>query len=303
MGGGVDLGTIEGILIEPGAGSRSALREILWQAGVRKILQMEEMPAPDTAELANADMIVIGVDASAPDAVALIGSVRHRASVANPFATIFATQFEPTHERIAGAMSAGVDTVLNKPLSIAALRQRMAAHVASRRDWLVSASYIGPIRATGQGSGPGTRLPAPHVVQMKATGATTDAIRVAVDIAWTDVARQRVLHTAYQIAFRVARVEAVPTDRQAQADLKGVGALVRDLMPRIEPAELRFEAQIAADELLARLSGLPASGVARATSLDAAVRLAAEILCLSVGKGQPDRAAVEVRAAALAGVQ
>lgn len=304
MGGGpLNLGSVEGILIEPGAGSRSALREILWQVGVRKILQVEDVPPAGSDELANVDMIVIGVDDPGPDAVAMIGNVRQRASAANPFATVFATQFEPTHERIAGALAAGADTVLNKPLSIATLRQRMAVHVAGPRDWLVSASYIGPARASGPGSGSGTRIAAPHVVRMKATGVPADEIRVAVDSAWTDVARQRLLHSAYQIGFRVARAEAAPADLQVLADLKGVAALVRDLMPRVEPQERRFEAQVAADELLARIRNLPVSDAARRASLDAAVRLAAEILCLSVGKGQPERAAAEIRAAARAGVQ
>lgn len=299
----MNLGVVESLVIEPGAGSRSVLREILWQAGMRRVTQLDDVPAADATELANADMILIGVDAPGPAALQMIGRIRHRASAANPFASVFATQFEPTPERVSGALAAGVDTILNKPVSLATLRQRITAHVAQPRDWLVSAGYIGPVRATGPGSGRGTRITAPHVVRLKATGASNDEIRIAVDTAWSDVARQRTLHTAYQVAFRVARAEAAPADPDAIADLKGLSALLRDLIPRIEPQDRRFEAQVAADELLARVSVLPAAVVPRAASLDAAVRLAAEILTIAVGKGQPDRAAAEIRAAARAGVQ
>jgi hypothetical protein len=297
----VDLGAIEGILIERGAGSRSALRDVLWQIGVRRILQFEEVPPAGLAELASVELIMIGLDAGAPNAVTMIKQVRHRASAANPFASIFATQFEPTRDTLVGALAAGADTVLNKPLSVAMLRDRMAAHIVAARNWLVSASYIGPERPSGPGSGAGTRVAAPHVMQLTAQGASTTSVQGAVDSAWVEVARHRALHTAYQIAFRVARVDAAPSDPEAIAELKPIAGMLRDLIPRIEPSDRRFEAQVAADELLARISVLPASMPARVGTLDAAVRLAAEILCFTVGKGQADRAAAEIRVAARSG--
>jgi DNA-binding NarL/FixJ family response regulator len=298
----MNLSTTEGILIEPGAGSRSALREVMWRAGVRRIVQFDDMPSAKSEEFASADVILIGLDGTTPEALSIVRQVRQRVSAANPFAFVFATHFGPTRESIIGALEAGVDTVLGKPLSAATLSQHVAAQIASPRKWLVSSNYVGPERAAGPGSGQGTRLTAPHVLQLKTSGASSKEIQDAVRKTWTEVAQHRALHTAYQVGVWVARAEAAPTDPAAIADLKLLGPMLTDLMPQIEDPDRRFEAQIAADELLARVSNLPVAAAARVASLSPALVLAAQILCLTVGRGQVDRAVGEIRAVARSGL-
>lgn len=298
----MNLDTAEGILIEPGAGSRSALREVMWRTGVRRIVQFDDIPPVRSEELATADVILIGLDGATSEALSVIRKVRQWASTANPFAFVFATQFEPTREAIVGALEAGVDTVLGKPLSVATLRQHMTTQIAAPRQWLVSSGYVGPERRTGPGSGRGTRLAAPHLLQMKSAGVPVGQIQDAVRRTWTEVAQHRALHSAYQVGFWVARAEAAPTDPAAIADLKLLGPLLTELMPQIEDPDRRFEAQIAADELLARVSFLPAAAAARVASLTPALALAAKILCLTVGRGQVERAVGEIRAAVRSGL-
>jgi DNA-binding response OmpR family regulator len=166
----MDLSRTEAVLVELGAGSRSALREVIWRTGIRRIVQMNEIPSPKSEEFLNADVIVIGADGPGPESLSLIRQIRQSASTANPFAFVFATHFEPTREAISGALEAGVDMILGKPLSTAVLHQRMGVHLAAPRKWMVSSSYIGPERPAGPGSGTGTRLAAPHLLQMKAAG-------------------------------------------------------------------------------------------------------------------------------------
>jgi CheY-like chemotaxis protein len=298
----MNLDTTEGILIEPGAGSRSALREVMWRSGVRNIVQFDGIPSARAEEFATADMIVIGLDGTTPETLAIIRQIRQWASTANPFAFVFATQFEPTREAILGALEVGVDTVLGKPLSAATLRQHMTTQLATPRRWLVSSNYVGPERRTGPGSGKGTRLAAPHLLQLKSAGASAADIQDAVRRTWTDVAQHRALHSAYQVGFWVARAEAAPTDPATNADLKLLGPLLTELMPQIEDPDRRFEAQIAADELLARVSFLPVAATARVAALGPVMTLAAKILCLTVGGGQVDRAVTEIRAAVRSGL-
>ena len=211
---------------------------------------------------------------------------------------MFATHFEPTREAISGALEAGVDMILGKPLSTAVLHQRMGVHLAAPRKWMVSSSYIGPERPAGPGSGTGTRLAAPHLLQMKAAGARVEDIRAAVESTKAQVVQQRKLHLAYQTAFVVARAEVAPTDPAALAELKQLRPMIRELLPQIEDPDRRFGAQVAADELLARLSHLSSGAQATAMSYGPAVALAAQVFCLAVGRGQVHRAVTEIRAAA-----
>jgi DNA-binding response OmpR family regulator len=294
----MDLSRTEAVLVELGAGSRSALREVIWRTGIRRIVQMDEMPSPKSEEFLNADVILIGADGPGPESLSLIRQIRQSASTANPFAFVFATHFEPTREAITGALEAGVDMILGKPLSTAVLHQRMGVQMASARKWMVSSNYIGPERPAGPGSGQGTRLAAPHLLQMKAAGARVEDIRAAVESTKAQVVQQRKLHLAYQTAFVVARAEVAPTDPAALAELKQLRPMIQELLPQIEDPDRRFEAQIAADELLARLSHLSSGAEANAMSYGPAVALAAQVFCLSVGRGQVERAVTEIRAAA-----
>lgn len=292
----VDLSKTEAVLVELGAGSRSALREVVWRTGIRRIVQMDEIPSPKSEEFLNADVILIGADGPGPESLSLIRKIRQSASTANPFAFVFATHFEPTREAITGALEAGVDMILGKPLSTAVLHQRMGVQMASPRKWLVSSNYIGPERPAGPGSGTGTRLA--DLLQLKAAGARVEDIRAAVESSKAQVVEQRKLHLAYQTAFVVARAEVAPTDPAALAELKLLRPMIQELLPQIEDPDRRFEAQIAADELLARLSHLASGVQANAMSYGPAVTLAAQVFCLAVGRGQVERAVTEIRAAA-----
>jgi hypothetical protein len=86
----MDLSRTEAVLVELGAGSRSALREVIWRTGIRRIVPMNEIPSPKSEEFLDADVIVIGADGPGPESLSLIRQIRQSASTANPFAFVFA---------------------------------------------------------------------------------------------------------------------------------------------------------------------------------------------------------------------
>ena len=152
---------IELLLVEPVPAARRLLRDMLQGAGIARVREAEtHAQALDMLRRDPADgMILDWADEVA--GAAFLTVVRGTAELFNPFLPVIVTMANPTAPRAFAARDSGADEILAKPLSLAALHDKLAALMTSPRDLVLARAFVGPTRrrrmvgAPEQRRGPG----------------------------------------------------------------------------------------------------------------------------------------------------
>ena len=93
----VNFGEVAVLLADPDKGSRSAIREILFERGCRNFRMGSTLAEIDEAlREGRADMLICGTEFPDGDACKFIAAIRHSEIGANPFIPVIATTWDPT---------------------------------------------------------------------------------------------------------------------------------------------------------------------------------------------------------------
>jgi DNA-binding NarL/FixJ family response regulator len=137
----------EALIYDPAASHRSATRAALQAFGFGKV---------DVA--GHTEALLAALDSSAPDLVIcdisgneaelcdLIQSVRQGLRGKNPFALIMATTWKSDGGVVGLVLNSGADDLLVRPCSETQLTDRIRSLTERRKDFVVTADYIGPDR-------------------------------------------------------------------------------------------------------------------------------------------------------------
>ena len=168
MAGKASFDKVDLILIDPDLGARQSARIILHNAGFREMRQGETLELVTHILTTFMPDLLLCAD-SLPDGelADFVRRVRKHEVGNNPFLPVIAMLDTPTPELVQDLMDAGVDDVVTKPLSTAALLERINSLIHNRKPFIVTDEYVGPAR---KGDNTASAVKVPNTLRAKATG-------------------------------------------------------------------------------------------------------------------------------------
>ena len=97
------------------------------------------------------NLLIVKVDADCADGIPLIEQIRAGRTQAEQDTPIIAMTAAPTRQLVEQLRDHGVNEILALPLSAKALAARIQSVFEHPRDWIVSATYVGPDRRRRKG--------------------------------------------------------------------------------------------------------------------------------------------------------
>ncbi len=158
----------------------SVLKEIGFK-DVQDCKTLEE--ALDFLVISSPDLVIVDIDIDHDQVCAKISDIRNQVIGHNPFVVIIATTWNPSWGIIRRVLNAGADDIVNKPISVQLLLNRVSNLIRNRKEFIVTTSYVGPDRRSrdrirneeSEGVGIET-MPVPNSLRHKATGDVSAAV-------------------------------------------------------------------------------------------------------------------------------
>ncbi len=113
------------------------------------------------------DLLICSCDLPDGDFLSYIREIRQGTAGNNPFLPIITLVETPTPELVSRIIESGTDTVIAKPISTAQLLDRIDDIIEARKKFVVSDSYIGPMRRKDQAL---RGVEPPNLLRAKAEG-------------------------------------------------------------------------------------------------------------------------------------
>ena len=98
------------------------------------------------------DVFVLDLDIDTDTVCEMISDIRHSRLGDNPFVIIIGMTLNPEEPVIQFVLDTGTDDVVAKPVSATILTERIAYLTENRKEFVATAGYLGPQRATLQPS-------------------------------------------------------------------------------------------------------------------------------------------------------
>ena len=127
--------------------TRRLLKDALHMIGFRTIDDLGEVRNLEQAiQRSEPHLILIDMDEDRDFLCAALKDLRNDKSGTNPFVTIIALTWQPEEDAVEAVMSAGIDDIVTKPISGKILYDRVLNLIERRKDFVVTADYVGPDR-------------------------------------------------------------------------------------------------------------------------------------------------------------
>jgi DNA-binding response OmpR family regulator len=246
---------VEVVLFDPVVTNRSATRGALSGLGFRRIKTAFELQdAADRIKTQSVDLVIFEMWPDPEPVLALMHDIRQGRLGANPFAVIIATAWTLEGEVVKGVVQAGADDLMGRPFSNGFLGARIKQLVAGRKEFSITADYVGPDRRKDPPRDGSSRLfPVPNSLNLKsqnpANAAIIDAevaVSVAEACALINVEKSR--RNAFQILVLARLISegitsAVQGDKLL-AELQKVETLANEIIRRTDGTEFSTSYQI-----------------------------------------------------------
>lgn len=209
---GTDLNfsDIRMILGEANMEVRNAMRMAFQTLGFREVMDAHKVSTIEHAVSDNqVDLVICDIDLPDGDLTALTRRIRHHEIGDNPFVVIVATIGTPTRELIMKVIDSGADDLLIKPVSPAALMERITLQARHARHFVVTTSYIGPDRRKNARADaiPIPEIDVPNVIRAKAVEHLPPVeLQREIDDAINEINEQKMLRHSVQISWLVDRI-------------------------------------------------------------------------------------------------
>jgi len=226
---GIALDKVRVAHFDPNMRMRTLMRGMLLTTGFREIRECRSIQDIITLLETDAiDLLLIDIDTDTDEICKIVRDVREGKLGPDPYLVIMAMTWRPEQDMISRALQTGTDDLVAKPISTKVLAERTVNLVHNRRNFVVTASYVGPDRRTPDRHKPGDlpTIRVPNSLRFKAMG---DPAAVA-DVGALAAARE-VIKT-----HRVYRISAMISDK-ALALEQGIDGNKRAKIPN---ADLKF---------------------------------------------------------------
>jgi|GEM_PF-7094102 len=197
-----DFSQAKVVLVEPDSGVRRLIAAAMRSRSFDNVVvtdsigQLEDLAGTDLL-----DLIICDVETNGNAFVGFHNLIRKGGHGPNPYVSSIATTSDRTEDNIRAVINSGIDNILLKPLSVAAIIDRVMAIIASRKDFVVAAEYIGPdrrVRPRQQVSMP--LVTVPNTLKARAEGSYVEAqIKKDIAIANALINEQRTTQSAVLI--------------------------------------------------------------------------------------------------------
>ncbi|HEY1719951.1 MAG TPA: response regulator [Magnetospirillaceae bacterium] len=129
----------------------SAIKDSLGVRGLRKVVTCSGTDHLfDALDTEIVDLLLYDYDLLGNDFVDVMQRIRRKARGKNPFVIIVATVKDSAVETVRRLISAGVDDLIRKPVSVDRLFESLGNFSAKRKPFVVSYDYVGPTRRVGR---------------------------------------------------------------------------------------------------------------------------------------------------------
>jgi len=225
------------------------------------------------------DLLLYDYDLLGSDFVDVMQRIRRKARGKNPFVIIVATVRDSAVETVRRLISAGVDDLIRKPVSVDRLYDSLVNFSAKRKPFVVSYDYVGPTRRLGRRTedAPSQLIRVPNTLRSRAIEGVSDVdLQRMVDSAVASLDEKQLDSCGIEIdilARRIADSYGLPTNtHEDEQDIRGA-------LHRVE---------VVADDLRSR---------ARNTPLERVADLATMLIAISqrILRASSGRAPVEVQ--------
>jgi len=198
------------------------------------------------------DLLLYDYDLLGVDFVEIMQRIRRRARGRNPFVIIVATVRDSAVETVRRLISAGVDDLIRKPVSVERLFESFGNFSQKRKPFIVSYDYVGPTRRLGrrQGERAGQLIRVPNTLRSRAIEGVSDLdLQRMVDNAIASLDDKQLESCGIEIDILSRRVAdgygAVNNTHEDEQDIRGA-------LHRIE---------VVADDLRGRAAGTPSERI------------------------------------------
>jgi CheY-like chemotaxis protein len=143
------------LLVEPSGFTAKLVRETL-EGNLGVPLVLHASSGADGAGVlteTRLNLLVVKVDADCPDGMSLIERIRAGLGDVPEDLPIIAMTAAPTRQLVEQLRDHGVNEILALPLTAKALAGRIQSVFEHPRDWIVSATFVGPDRRRKKGAG------------------------------------------------------------------------------------------------------------------------------------------------------
>ncbi len=130
---------------------RQVLRGMLEMIGVRRFAAASDADsALDQIQRFNPDLIITDWNMPPTDGLGMVRKLRTDPSTPNPFVPVIMVTGYTEEHRVLEARDGGITEFLAKPVTAAALYERLRAVVEDHRNWVRCSGFIGPDRRRGR---------------------------------------------------------------------------------------------------------------------------------------------------------
>ncbi|MCE9524220.1 MAG: hypothetical protein K8S25_17515, partial [Alphaproteobacteria bacterium] len=198
-------GSANVVLYDAAPANRSSMRAALGAVGFRQIFassDFEEVARAVTKE--SCDVLVADLSVEPERICKMMRDVRHGDVSPNPFIVALLTTWGVRAEDANNIMGSGADDVLVRPFSVTFLAERVRALVDARKEFVVTADYVGPNRRKTDDRADHVRLlDVPNTLRLKAkpeeAGGKGIDIASAVREARSKIGEMRLVGSALQL--------------------------------------------------------------------------------------------------------
>jgi DNA-binding response OmpR family regulator len=213
------------VIADRGGQIREEIRNIMRHEGFRDIDLVDSLAAvKEVVANDQVDLLITDHELPGGDTDKLIHQIRHHEIGSNPFIVIICLAQNPEKEDIMRIIDSGADDLVLKPITAGKLVKRVEFLTKQRKDFVVTASYIGPTRRSGGDREGAIKIPefeVPNPVKQRALGQPIgSSFQKEIDKFSSIINEQKVERNAFQISFLVERIMPLYKDGIATTDTK-----------------------------------------------------------------------------------
>jgi DNA-binding response OmpR family regulator len=263
----------ETLVYDPVSANRTATRSALYSIGFRKIETVATIETfAEAIRRRPPDLALCEAQGVDNELCGLIQSMRQGAPGFNPFVIIIVTAWDKNAALVQRVVNSGADDLLLRPFSTTLLAQRIEAHAAKRKSFVITSDYVGPDRRKDNTRVSNVELfMPPNSLKMKAIerlSAEETASRLEIEMkAARDVLNsEKLKRDAFQVCvlWRLIQDQS-PDAPKYEAELTKAGVLAKAIGRRCRETEFEIALEWC-DGIVNAVEGLEV-GVDRAASM------------------------------------
>ncbi|MDF1792306.1 MAG: response regulator [Thalassobaculaceae bacterium] len=142
-----EYGELKVLIVEDDPASRLLTAAFLEEIGINQIKEaVDGESALRVMRSYSADVIICDMVMVPMDGVTFVRHVRTDVESANPYVPVILVTGSADRSSVRAARDAGVNLLMAKPITLAALRKRIDIVLSDRREFIMNQSYVGPDR-------------------------------------------------------------------------------------------------------------------------------------------------------------